>query len=539
MRTAVLLFASCTAAWAADERIDNVNKLLAPLRESAAPGCALGVMQSGKFLYKTAFGEADVEAREPITTDTAFNVASMSKQFTAAAVYFLMESGKAHLADSVRKYIPELPEYAGAVTLDDLLHHTSGLRDIAPLLEISGRREESLDVPRSLRLLAAQTALNFSPGAEYEYTNADYLLLGLIVERVTGQTLASYAEERIFGPLHMTNTQFHGQFAKLHGRAAGYTARGSGFRKIGAPQLMAGDGGLYTSIEDLLRWDTNFSTGELGGPNFLAFMAARGRLRSGEDLPYASGLIVGRFAGLQAVSHPGELAGYRSEMIRFPAHRLTVAALCNRNDRDSPVMARAVASVFLQDKLRLARGASDINYPNSGFPELDGVWESKQGWLMRAWSAVDGLWVDAGEGEYKLYPFNQHQLFTDTGTNRLMLTKVSKDEIVVSWDRFPKTIYRRLEAALPTSEEATLFTGDYTNGEAGARYRIVLDSGRLWIAGAAAWNVLLEPVGGDRFLAGSWSLRFQRTADGRVTGLQLHCARLWNLEFVKTPDVVE
>ena len=534
-----MLVAACAAVLAADDRTDEVVKLLAPLRESAAPGCAIGVMQSGRFLYKTAFGEADVEAREPLGTSTAFNVASMSKQFTAAAIYFLIESGKARLSDPVRQYVPELPAYAGGVTLDDLLHHTSGLRDIAPLLEIAGRREESLDVARSLRLLSAQTSLNFSPGAEYEYTNADYLLLGLVVERASGEPLAAYAERKIFAPLGMTNTQFYGQFSKLQTRAAGYALRGSGFRKISTPQLVAGDGGLYTSVEDLLRWDENFTTGVLGGPNFVAFMTARGRLRSGEDLPYAAGLIMGRFAGLPAVSHPGELPGYRSELIRFPMQHLSVAALCNRSDRDSPVLARSVAAVFLQDKLRRPRGPAAVNYPSSGFPELDGVWESKQGWLIRAWSAADGLWVDTGEGEYKLYPFNQRQLFADTGTNRLMLTKTSRDEISLAWDRFPRTVYHRLEAPLPTAEDAPLYTGDFTNGEAGARYRIVLDSGRLWIAGAAAWNVLLEPVGGDRFLAGTWSLHFLRTGDGRVTGLQLHCPRLWNLEFTKSPDVVE
>src|SRR6185437_12287710 len=360
------------------------------------------------------------------------------------------------------KFVPELPAYADGVTIDDLLHHTSGFRDIGPLLEISGKREESLDVARSLKLLTAQRELNFSPGSEYEYTNSDYLLLGLIVERVSGEPLAVYAEEKIFRPLGMTNTQFFAQMGKLQSHAAGYAVRASGFRKLGAPQLVAGDGGLFTSIEDLLRWDANFATGELGGANFLAFMSSRGRPRSGEDLPYAAGLIVGRFAGLPAVSHPGELAGYRSEMIRFPGQRITVAALCNRNDRDSPVIARSVATVFLQDKLRRSRGAADINYPSSGFPELDGIWESKQGWLLRAWSAADGLWVDGGEGEYKLYPFNQRQLFADTGTNRLMLTKISHDEVTLSWDRFPRTTFHRLEAPLPTSEDALLYLGDYT-----------------------------------------------------------------------------
>ena len=183
IRTALLLF-TLAFALPADERADAVNKLLAPLRDPNAPGCAVGVMQNGRFLYKSAFGLADLDTRAPLTSGTAFNVASMSKQFTAAALFFLIENGKVHLADPIRRFIPELPQYADSITVADLLHHTSGLRDFGPLLEVAGRTDEPLDIAGSLKLLARQTALNFSPGAGYEYTNSDYLLLGAIVERV-------------------------------------------------------------------------------------------------------------------------------------------------------------------------------------------------------------------------------------------------------------------------------------------------------------------------------------------------------------------
>ena len=153
-------------------------------------------------------------------------------------------------------------------------------------------------------------------------------------------TLAAYAEERLFGPLRMSNTQFFGQYQKLHDRAAGYVERGSRYRKIPQPMLISGAGGLFTTIDDLLHWDDNFSNPVLGGAAFLNFMFARGRLRGGEPLPYAAGLILGRYSGLEVVSHPGSLPGYRSEMIRFPAQRLTVACLCNRADEESPLLAR-------------------------------------------------------------------------------------------------------------------------------------------------------------------------------------------------------
>ena len=365
---ALLLF---TLVWAAsaDERTGAVDKILAPLRDPNAPGCAVGVMQNGRFLYSTAFGLADLETRAPLTPATAFHVASMSKQFTAATLFFLIENGKVHLSDSVRHFVPELPEYADAITIADLLHHTSGLRDFGPILAISGRAEESLDVAGSLKLLARQKALNFAPGSGYEYTNSDYLLLSVIVERVTGMPLAAYAEERLFGPLRMSNTQFYGQYEKLRQRASGYVERGGArFRKISAPMLVAGDGGLFTSIEDLLRWDENFANPALGGLSFLNFMFARGRLRTGQPLPYAAGLIMGRYAGLEAVSHPGALPGYRSEMIRFPGQHLTVACLCNRGDEESPILARRIADVYLEEKLRPMRGAADLDYRHQQLP---------------------------------------------------------------------------------------------------------------------------------------------------------------------------
>jgi CubicO group peptidase (beta-lactamase class C family) len=537
MVRSLLLTGALLSTLSADPRSEAVDRLLAPLHGEHAPGCAVGIIQNGQFVYKSAFGLADLEQGTPISASTAFNVASMSKQFTAAALYFLVDSGQVRLADSVRRFVPELPAYADDMTVGDLLHHTSGLRDLVPLLEISGHIGERQDHAGSLKLLASQSALNFSPGTDYEYTNTDYLLLGLIVERASGMSLASFADERIFRPLEMMNSQFREKVEKLKDRATGYFARGDQFRRISFPLLGTGDGGLYTSLEDLLQWDQNFYSAKLGGRNFVDFMETQGRLRTGEPVHYASGLQLGRYRGLPTVSHDGWLPGFRSEMVRFPAQHLSVACLCNRGDADAAGLAREIAGIYLWGKLKHARHPANLDYAGSIFPELGGAWESKQGWIIRTWSGVDRLSVELPEGQYQLAPLNHQQMFAETGGFKLILTALSRDRVQLAWEGWPPVVYDRLNPVMQRREELASLVGEYRSEDADARYQVFLsEQGRLAISTGAGWRMRLEPVGSDRFVFGPWSLRFMRDASGRVQGLGLHRARLWNLWFQRTEE---
>lgn len=515
----------------ADSRSEATDRLLAAYRVDFGPGCALGVIQNGQFEFKTAFGLADLETGAPLGTATRFNVASMSKQFTAAALFFLVEQGKVRLADSVRRFVPELPDYADAISILDLLHHTSGLRDLHPLLEVSGRLNEPLDAAANLKILAAQSALNFPPGTDYEYSNADYQLLGLIIERVSGTSLAAFAEEHIFRPLGMSHSEFQGG-AKLNAHAAGYTAGGKRFRKAGPPPLGTGDGGLYTTVEDLLLWDRKFYDSTPVGRRFVEFMEKRIRIRSGELIDYASGLSVRQYRGLEMVSHNGSLPGYQSDLTRYPSQHLTVVCLCNRGDVDAAWVGLQVAAVYLGPHLRpLKRAPAAVDYPASAFPQIDGVWESRQGFLMRAWSGIDGLSIQADAEPVKLFPLNHHQLFADDAGSRLVLTKLAADRIKLAWGAARPEVYHRVAAVLPRQSELLEYAGDYTSADADARWRIVAEPGKLLITTAAGWRIPLEAAGADRFMVGPWSLHFVRQADGGVTRLELHRARLWRLVF--------
>jgi CubicO group peptidase (beta-lactamase class C family) len=523
---AICLAASLLSCLAADDRSDAVESLLAPLKLKDGPGCAVTVVQKGKLLYSSAFGFADPGSRTPITTATPFNVASMSKQFTAAALYFLIESGKVRLSESVRRFIPELPAYADAVTVADLLHHTSGLRDGHPLLEVAARLNDILDGPANLRLLQIQSALNFTPGTDYEYTNSDYFLVGLIVQRVSRETFAAYAAERIFRPLGMNHSAFRSG-------PPGYMVDGDRVRKAPPPPLTEGDGGLYTTLDDLRLWEENLYTGRVGGSNFIRFMETSGRLRSGRLVGYAAGLAVDRYRGTRVVSHDGLLPGYRSDFAQFPSHRLSTTILCNRGDVDAPSMNRRIATVYLAGHLKARKAAEDLEYATTDFPYLDGVWESKQGWILRAWSGVEGLTVEAAEDKHKLLPLNRRQLYADDGGFRLTLTMLSRRLMTLQWDGGLPVTYEKLDPVAQHANELAELTGAYRSPDAGTLWNLVFERGSLLITNSAGWKLPLESVGSDRFIVGPWSLHFLRDSAGRPTGIALHRARLWDLRFEK------
>jgi len=314
------------------------------------PGCALGVFQNGRIVLEKGYGSANIEYRVPFTPTTPTIMGSVSKQFTAAAIALLAEQGRISLDDDVRKYVPELRDYGKRVTIDELVHHTSGIRDFWALVEAAGMRfDDGYTVGDVLALAARQRHLNFDPGTEYAYSNTGYVLLGVIVQRVTGKSLREFAGEQIFQPLGMHASHYHDDHNEpVRGRASAYSPAGDGGWRINVwNNDIVGQGGLMTTVEDLQKWDENFYTGQVGGAHFLARQLTRGRLASGKELAYAFGLEIGEYRGLPMVEHAGSTGGYRTVITRFPAQHTTIVALCNVSSADAPSLAHRVADVVL------------------------------------------------------------------------------------------------------------------------------------------------------------------------------------------------
>ena len=342
-----------------DARIDSI---FVAYDKPDSPGCALGVYRDGQIAYARGFGMADLERNVPITPRTVFDIGSTAKQFAAATIVMLAADGKLSLDDDLRRHIPELPAYEQPITIRQMLHHTSGLRDYIDLLTLAGERLDGVTTAdEALAMLVRQRELNFTPGSAHLYSNSGYFLFSIIVERVTGRSLREVAQERIFTPLGMTHTEYLGSYDDLipH-RAIAYAPRPDKRLRVDVSRwAQLGDGAIFTTVEDLLRWDENFYTARVGGAGMLEALHTRGVLTDGDTLAYALGLIHGTHRGLRTVSHGGSWGGYRAELLRFPDQHFSVATLCNLATSDPSTLSMRVAEVNLGTQMEpvVARNA--------------------------------------------------------------------------------------------------------------------------------------------------------------------------------------
>jgi CubicO group peptidase (beta-lactamase class C family) len=354
-----LMLATCSApreSRAQDKATAAVDEVFADFTKAGSPGCAVAIYRNGRVSYSRGYGLANIEEDVPITSESVFDIGSTSKQFTAASILLLEKQGKLSVNDDVRKYIPELPDYGPKITILHLLNHTSGLRDYLTLMDLAGINTDSVTTDEdALQIITRQKALNFAPGSDWLYSNTGFFLLSIIVKRVSGKTLREFAAENIFTPLGMTHTQYRDDHtALIPDRAMAYDPKEKkdGFKLDVSYFEQTGDGAVHTSVEDLIKWDENFYSGQVGGRDFLAEIQEPGKLNSGKVLDYAKGLRIADYRGLHTVSHGGSWGGYRAELLRFPEQHFSVACLCNRGDANPTRRAHQVADIYLGIMMR-------------------------------------------------------------------------------------------------------------------------------------------------------------------------------------------
>ena len=354
---ATLLFPISAIAQSSDlsARIDRIFAGFGP----SSPGCAVGLAKDGKPLYTHGYGSANLEYGVPLTDSTVLESGSVAKQFTASAIMALVADGKIALSDDIKKYLPEVPDFGGQkITIQNLLTHTSGLRDQWGLLGIEGRGPGTQvhTLMTTLDLVAHQKMLNFSPGSAYLYSNTGYALAALIVERVSGKSLDAFMQERYFKPLAMTHTQWRDDYTKVvRNRATAYSgSEASGFHQDMPFTDMVGNGGLLSTVGDLLKWNENLDRPKVGGQAYVDAMQTQMRLTNGRTITYALGLSIYPYDGVREVAHDGSTAGYRTYLVRFPEQRVSIAVWCNNASASPAALGHQVAD------LRLWRGGAAV-----------------------------------------------------------------------------------------------------------------------------------------------------------------------------------
>ena len=527
-----------------DLPIARIDSVFLDMNRSDRPGCTIGIFAHGDVAYANGYGMANLEYGIALQPRSVFHIASISKQFTAFAVELLVSEGRVSWDDNIRTYVPEIPEYDHPVTLRHLAHHTSGIRDQWSLLLMAGWRWEAdlVTQANALDVMSRQQALNFEPGSEYLYSNSGFTLLAVVVERVSGKTLREFAQERIFAPLGMTSTHFHDDHERIvPDRAYGYRRYADEGWKISIPDFaIVGASSLFTTVEDMAKWDSNLRDHVIGDDALYGRFLERGILNNGDTLTYAHGIAVSDFRGQTAIGHGGADAGYRTNYLRLPDSDVGIVSFCNFARANPGAYVRRVADILLEDVLEPvvedeAPPEVDAALWGPAFETLRGFYRDPLtdapihawtheglGRLTRGFGSDSGglLMVPVGNDRYFLWPGD------DTVTVEM---RDGQPEALSAPNR--RYAFIGLEV---TDVDPDDYVGLYWSDEVATEYRVEADTanaGGIVLLHRTQDSDRFRPAFRDGFWSGGDWLTFARDRRGRVTGFTWSNGRVRKVAF--------
>ena len=537
---------------ARDDKAVRVDSVFRAFNRTDTPGCALGVYQDGAIRYARGYGLASLEHSVPISPRTVLDVGSISKQFTAMAMLLLAKDGKLSLEDPIRKIFPEMPAYADRITWRRALSQTSGLRDLWSMWGQTGRSFAG-DTVDALNVITHSAEPNYEPGERYLYTNTGWILAAQAVYRLTGKTLAQFAEERIFGPLAMRDTRFLvDRAAIIPNLAESYSPDDKSYRvqRNNYDGAIMGAGGIHTTVEDFGRWLNNYDAATVGGPDIIATMTTPTRLTDGSPaisapgLAYAIGLTAGTLRGLRVVAHGGAWGGFRGHFLRFPDQHMAVATFCNLTTAGPDSLAQKVAAIYLGDRMEpdtvAAWAAALAAAPRAAVPaaelrRLAGVWHNvDRGEVRRTRMAADTL-VSDGTPRTAYLPLGGDRFRTDGATEvRFEGDGPAPARMVVRTAAGPVTFARADSVALDPAALAE-YAGDYRSDEVEVTHTWKVEKGQLAVYAGYRRLGILEPSYRDGFTRAGSVIDVVRNRKGRITGFLVEAGRVRHLRFTRVP----
>lgn len=548
----------------ADEPGERVKQLVAVYDLPGMPGGAIAVVDDGEVIFSHAFGLANLAYEIPFTLDTPTNIGSTSKQFTAFAICLLVERGEVSLDDDIRTYIPELPEFDQAVTIRHLLTHTSGYREFLNALLLAGRRldrGDSIDREELIAIVQRQPELQNEPGAEWNYNNTAFGLLAEVVARVTGEPFDVWVKGNIFEPLGMDDSVVKAsQDQIIAGAAMGYApAEGGGFRNSRDLGASMGAGGIYASVNDLVKWMNNYRSPTVGSTRVVDLMTTKYVLNSGRETNYGFGLFLDEQRGLERIQHGGADSAHRSQFVYYPEIDAGVIVQSN-NATFAADVAFDIAERFFGDEME-AEGAAEeaevaaadgeedafdaASFDAESFDRFAGRYELEEvpGFVMTFSREGEDLFVQATR---------QPKLAIEpVSATRFRIQRVNAEvEFVVADDGSVPSLMlhqngehpaKRLgeEPWSPSAEELEAYAGRYFSEELEAFYTVSVEEGKLMIAHRRFEPGELKAGEKDRFTGPMpvAQVAFERDDEGRVTGLIVGNGRVRGIRFERWEGV--
>jgi CubicO group peptidase (beta-lactamase class C family) len=535
---------------ARDDKAVRADSVFLAFDRTDSPGCALGVYQDGAVRYARGYGLASLEHSVPLSPRSVLDVGSISKQFTAMAMLILEKDGKLSLDDPIRKYFPELPAYADRVTWRRALSQTSGLRDLWALWGQTGRTYAG-DTVDALNIITRSAEPNYEPGERYLYTNTGWILAAQAVYRLTGKTLAQFAQERMFGPLGMRDTRFlSDRNAIIPNLAESYAPREKSFRiqRSSYDGAIQGAGGVHTTVEDFGRWLSNYDAATVGGRDVITTMTTAMTLNdgspaaSGPGLAYAIGLTVGTVRGLPVVAHGGSWGGFRAHFLRFPDQRFAVATFCNLTTSGPESLAQKVAAIYIGDRMQPDTVAAwsealakepRVEASAATLQGLAGVWRNvERGEVRRTRVKGDTLVAD-GATPTPYVPLGRGRFRTERATEVRFEGEASLPTRMIVRTATGTVTFTRADTVALDSVKLAEYAGDYRSDEVEATHTWKVEKGQLAVYAGYRRLGVLEPSYRDGFTRGGSVIDMVRDRKGRITGFLVEAGRVRHLRFTR------
>jgi CubicO group peptidase (beta-lactamase class C family) len=510
----------------------RIDQLMTPYSGDDTPGVVVGVLDRGEIVFERAYGMADLSFGVPYQVGTPTNIGSVTKQFTAMAILLLRNDGLLSLDDEVRKHIPELPDFGQPVTIKNLLNHTGGFREIYNFLPMDGRAgEDHIDREDAIRIVQRQRELQATPNTEYNYNNTAFILLSMVVERLSGTTFPEFMKERVFEPLGMTDTRvkYH-QGEIIPGASTPYvSAEEGGWRSARDLSASAGAGGIYTTFHDMTRWMLNYRDATVGGPEAIDLLTTRNVLADGDTTTYALGLGVAQRRGRTILTHTGGDTAHRTFFSFFPELEAGIFMSSNNATFNFSSVAE-IEELFFGDRL------------DPVGTEEEAAEEEAEGTMPpERMQAITGHWIlTVPQLPVEIVIENGALYAEPRGQSRSQLTVTSDSTLVVpalnvsvvfhfegarvdsaTFTQGQATPMVRYEPVELTEEEMAHLEGRYYSRELEVWLDVRLDEGALVIHRRRGEPVSLSHRSELAF-AGTFpfaEIEFQRASNGEITGL--------------------
>ena len=498
------------------------------------PGCAVGVSLNGETVFEKAFGLAEMEHNIPNTPQTIFESGSVAKQFTAAALVLLQLDGKLNLDDPVKKYIPELPDYDKPITIRHMLNHTSGLRDWGSVIALTGagRGDRVINQDLALDIIVHQKALDFTPGAEYSYSNSGYNLAAIIVERVSKQKFPDFVAERLFKPLGMKSSSWRDDYQRLvPGRAQAYWRQGpTAPWRLNMPFMnVYGNGGMLTTVGDWMKWNAMLDSKSLGAP-LVDALETPGVLNDGRKIQYALGLEVGNYKGLKDISHGGSTAGYQTFLARYPEKKVSIGVLCNGVSPSAGGIATSITDEIL-GPFPETPAQTDASIPADQLQKYVGIWREEKTRVANNFAVENGTLRLNGsplrpqaDGSFMLGPLIRLVFKYDKDGKPISATGDLRGDT--------RTFIRETEWT-PTPAELAQFVGEWYSDEAGAKFSLSMEGDKIFLVQRPAVRLQLRPLYKDHLSVQGYTLWATRDASGKIDKLHVGASRMRDMPFVR------